>query len=37
MIKQIKTDMHTHTIASGRAYSTLSENVSAAKKMKLRL
>ena len=27
MIKSIRTDMHTHTIASGHAYSTLLENV----------
>lgn len=30
MIKSIRTDMHTHTIASGHAYSTLLENVNAA-------
>ena len=32
MIKKIKTDMHTHTIASGDSYSTLLENIKAAKK-----
>lgn len=30
MIESILTDMHTHTIASGHAYSTLLENVNAA-------
>ena len=32
MIKKIKTDMHTHTRASGDSYSTLLENIKAAKK-----
>lgn len=35
MIKSIKTDLHTHTVASGHAYSTVLENVAAAKKAKL--
>lgn len=35
MITFIKTDMHTHTIASGHAYSTILENVAAAKKIDL--
>ncbi|HHU53261.1 MAG TPA: phosphatase [Clostridiaceae bacterium] len=35
MITSVKTDMHTHTIASGHAYSTILDNVAAAKNMGL--
>lgn len=34
---QIEVDIHTHTVASGHAYSTLDENVLAASKQKLKL
>ena len=36
MIK-IKTDTHTHTLASGHAYSTIEENLRAAKEQGLEL